>query len=356
MEYKFFLVLPHFNKADLKKSAGLISEYLSKLGYKTFVLCQNPLKVSDLKTEFLKLNPRNFLKHLKREKGSKKIVVFYFVPSLLRFPIFLFLKLYNPRIYLVIKTDGVIFYEKFEAYKKIVRGIKVKALYPLIDLIVTETPEYKDYLMKMYGKDLERKIELLPNGAELKNYKLKKRRRGYKSVLYAGFLSVPKGTHHLLQAFLNIKDKYPNWRLVLVGKPVLGFEAELRRYKKLLGEQLEVKGFLFGKELHQEFVDANVYVLPSFTHLEGFNFSLVEAMASKNAVIATDKAGAGYALDYGRAGFLFDKGDVNRLSELLSLLLGDGELRKKMVDLAYKRAGEHFDWNKIMNRFSSLLR
>lgn len=359
--HKLFVILPHFSEVEIRKDPGIIPEYLNKFGYQTFVFCKNPPEKTGLKTKILKLDFRNILRYLKKEENARNVLLFYFVPYNIKFVLFfLFAKLYNPRTFIIIKTDGVPIYEKWSFWEKYARGIEAKLLYPLLlDLIITEAPEYKTYLSKMFGwESLKDKITVLPNGVEIENYNLKKRKNVYKSVFYAGTLSVPKGTHLLLQAFTRLKDQYPDWRLILMGDPLPEFEPQLKKYKRILGKRLELKGFLTGKKLYQEFVDGDIYVCPSYTWKESFNLAMAEAMASKNAVIATDKKleGAWYVLDYGKAGFLFKKGNVDHLVESLSLLMGNDRLREQMGRAAYKRATEFFDWKKIIKRLDFLIK
>ena len=357
---KLFVIFPLFSKVEIKKSPGVIPESLIKLGYQTFIFCKNPPKNTGLKTKVLKLSFKNILRYLRRERDIKQTLLFYFIPYNIKFVLFfLFAKLYNPRTSIVIKTDGLPNYEEWSFWRKFVRGIEAKLLYPLlVDRIITEAPEYKDYLPRMFGwKGLRDKIVVLPNGVELKDFNLKKKKKNYKSVFYAGTLSVPKGTHILLEAFTKLSDSYSSWKLVLAGNPDPGFKRELQCYKSKLGGQLELKGFLTGRELHQEFVDADIYVFPSYTWKEGFNLALLEAMASENAIIATDKKmeGINYALDYGKAGLLFRKEDVDHLAQLLSSLMGNKNLREKMATSARQRAEEIFDLEKIIERWSLLM-
>ena len=333
VKYKLFVIFPLFGKKDIKKDPGVIPERLIKFGYRTFIFCKNPPANTGLKTEVLKLSFKNILSYLKREGDTKKILLFYFMPYNIKFVLFfLFAKLYNPRTSIVIKTDGLLNYEEWSFWRKFVRGIEAKLLYPLlVDRIVTETPEYKDQIPKMFGwGGMRDKIVVLPNGVELKSFNLKKRKKNFKTIFYAGTLSTPKGTHLLLKAFEKVRDSYPGWKLVLAGNPDPEFKRELQRYKNKLREQLELKGFLTGGKLHQEFVDADIYILPSHTWKEGFNLALLEGMASGNAIAAADKKmeGINYALDYGKAGLLFRKGDADHLAKLLSSLMGDNKLRK----------------------------
>jgi glycosyltransferase involved in cell wall biosynthesis len=81
---------------------------------------------------------------------------------------------------------------------------------------------------------------------------------------------------------------------------------------------------------------ADVYVLPSDRH-EGWGVVANEAMSEGAVLVANEQAGAARVLvDHGRTGFLFKDGDVGALADILTMLLGDAEMRTRVSQAAWK--------------------
>lgn len=109
-------------------------------------------------------------------------------------------------------------------------------------------------------------------------------------VLYVGRMEAKKNVRCIIDAFteLHAGNRIPeNMRLVLVGKP--GFQsmsifAHLR--SSPVAHLIEYRGWVPTDELRELYVNASLYLFPSF--YEGFGFPLLEAMAAGVPVIASD--------------------------------------------------------------------
>src|SRR5207247_10426289 len=79
-------------------------------------------------------------------------------------------------------------------------------------------------------------------------------------------------------------------------------------------------------------------VLPSVSRLEAFGLALVEGMAAGCVPIASNLPGVREVV--GRTGFLFPKGDANRLAGILCGLRDDPLMVQQIGDCARVRAAE----------------
>jgi glycosyltransferase involved in cell wall biosynthesis len=85
----------------------------------------------------------------------------------------------------------------------------------------------------------------------------------------------------------------------------------------------------------------DLYVLAS--HREGFPRSAMEAAAMGLPIVATDIRGCRQVVDHGRSGLLVPLGDVDRLAEALTIVVGDPERRRAMSRAAVAKAHREFD-------------
>ncbi len=84
----------------------------------------------------------------------------------------------------------------------------------------------------------------------------------------------------------------------------------------------------------------DIFVLPSKS--EALSNSLMEAMASGCACVATRVGGNPELIEHERSGLLFGSGDADGLGRWLRLLAADAELRNRLADAGAARIREEF--------------
>ena len=159
-------------------------------------------------------------------------------------------------------------------------------------------------------------------------------------ILYAGRLAQVKRVDILLKAFSTITSQYPSAKLYLAGSGPL--ELSLRKLctKLRISKKVVFLGHVQHKRLRVLYRSSDIFALPS--DAEFMSFSLLEAMASKCAVIASDIA-ATEVIEKGKNGLIFPRGDFKTLANNISLLADDETFRKKLSDMAYFTVKEKFD-------------
>ncbi|MCH8567411.1 MAG: glycosyltransferase family 4 protein [Balneolales bacterium] len=150
-----------------------------------------------------------------------------------------------------------------------------------------------------------------------------------KYVLNVGRCISDKAQHFLLKAFANADNK--GWKLLIVGDGPLKSELENLAVKLNIGDKVEFLGYK--KNVDYYYSKASVFAFTSIN--EGFPNALLEAMASRIAVISFDcMAGPSDIIVDGVNGFLVDVGDLEEYSKKLSVLMKDSALREKFQDNA----------------------
>jgi glycosyltransferase involved in cell wall biosynthesis len=171
-----------------------------------------------------------------------------------------------------------------------------------------------------------------------------------KIVLYTGrILFVQKRLDWLVNALSKIKDP-PGFTLYIIGE---GPDADV--LKCLCGQLcVNAKVHILGNvDTIAPFLQAaDVFVLPS--EYEGVSNSVLEAMASGLAVIATDIPGNRELLDDGVTGLLIPCGDEERLISAVHSLTGDGERAALLGRQARAKVCQKYSLGIIVRKYSDL--
>jgi glycosyltransferase involved in cell wall biosynthesis len=160
-------------------------------------------------------------------------------------------------------------------------------------------------------------------------------------LLYVGSIIKRKGLIDLLIAIKILKDKNINFHLDVVGDfQDESYKSEIINYtnKYELSKQITYHGWLYSNEIQRLLHKDSIFVLPSYQ--ETLPVVIAEAMASGKVVVATNIAGIPEMVEEGKTGFLFERGNVNELIEILTKL---STIDKKLhSELSYKRALKMF--------------
>ena len=108
-------------------------------------------------------------------------------------------------------------------------------------------------------------------------------------VLFLGRINFKKGLDLLVPAFGRVVQKHPDARLAVVGPDNEGYGLKVRRWCEEQGIQDKVffVDHLGFEKVKEAYVDADVFVLPSYT--ENFGLTVVEAMACGTPVVISDQ-------------------------------------------------------------------
>jgi GalNAc-alpha-(1->4)-GalNAc-alpha-(1->3)-diNAcBac-PP-undecaprenol alpha-1,4-N-acetyl-D-galactosaminyltransferase len=192
--------------------------------------------------------------------------------------------------------------------------------YPLARNIVVQTVKAKNY----FPQWLQRKISCIPNAvAPCVEHLLPS---SSTTVLAVGRLDSCKRYDLLLRAMARLRDRHPDWTLIIAGDGPL--RSELERFSSELGLEscVEFMGDVSDVESYRR--KASLYVLPS--DFEGFPNTLCEAMACGLAVIATATAGAQAIIQDGVDGVLVSVGSLEGLVAEMDRLMSNALAREQL--------------------------
>lgn len=158
-------------------------------------------------------------------------------------------------------------------------------------------------------------------------------------AMVLGRLEPQKGHRVLLDAFAQIRRRFPRAHLVCVGEGVLRAELEARVVELRLNGAVHLIG-------HQRnVVDwlalADVSVLPSF--YEGLPLAAIESAAAGRPVVATAVDGTPEVVLHGRTGVLVSPGDAMGLATAVGQLFENPDEGRRLGRAGRIHVTEHFD-------------
>jgi len=162
-------------------------------------------------------------------------------------------------------------------------------------------------------------------------------------ILSLGSIQPRKNLVRLVEAYLCLRrirrdSKLP--QLVLAGKRGwLDSETFHAADREGCGRDILFTGYVPERDLPALYSGAISFVYPSF--FEGFGLPVVEAMQCGVPVIAGNQTSLPEVV--GEAGLLFDPFDTKALSDALTRVIDDSELRKLLSEKGLRRA-KNFSW------------
>ena len=166
-----------------------------------------------------------------------------------------------------------------------------------------------------------------------------------------GRLDTIKDYPTLFRAAERLHKFHRNWRILMVGDgPDFPRLQEFVSSRSALHERVRFLGD--SRQVPELLQTMDVYVLPSI--FEGISNSLLEAMASGLAVIASQAGGNPEVVVDGQSGFLFPVGNDEQLAEQLLLLCEDSEARRGLGTRAFQRIKEAFSMESMVTQYQRL--
>jgi phosphatidyl-myo-inositol alpha-mannosyltransferase len=188
---------------------------------------------------------------------------------------------------------------------------------------------------------------LIPNGIHVSNFEnvqpLDGKRFDNRIAFLGRFDEPRKGFSILLDACEKLIEEFPDLEIVVAGP---GEEEKAKQsLPSVLKSNVRFLGRVSDKEKAAMLRSASVYVAPN-TGGESFGIVLLEAMACKTPVIASDLPAFNRVLNYGVAGMPFENQNSDDLARALREVLSNAKLREKMAVAGFDRV-QLFDWNKV---------
>lgn len=205
------------------------------------------------------------------------------------------------------------------------------------------------------GVDIDR-FSRVYSDAELADFKRSLGLKDLPVVGTIGRLSPVKGYRVFIEAMRDILAGHHMVQAIIIGDGPE--ESELKKQVLSLGIEESVRILKSDPDTAKYLAMMDIFVFPSIK--EGLGLSLLEAMASGKACIASDIGGIKDLIKDGSTGLLFPTGNAKILSDSVIRLLGDDGLRKHLGEGARSLAAKGFSLktmaDNVINLYKKVLR
>jgi len=214
--------------------------------------------------------------------------------------------------------------------------------------ILCRSESLKEDLVKL-GCPLE-KIAVWRTGLPLKVWPFKPRaapeNEAWRLLQVCRFVE-KKGLDLTLRAFAEVRRRYPNCTLRLVGDGPLLPQLKTLVNQLGLADAVTFPGFLSQGKVKAEVYDAHLFLHPSRLtsdgNREGIPNAAIEAMASGIPVIGTLHGGFPEAIVSGESGLLVPEEDVAALTSAALQVLDDESMRQRLSEGGRRQVEQLFD-------------
>lgn len=173
-----------------------------------------------------------------------------------------------------------------------------------------------------------------------------KERNDTVTVLSVGRLVKHKGHDNLIRAARKL-IKTDAFNLVIAGDG-----PEYNNLQRLCGDlnvcnNVSIKRGLSDDLLHNEFLKADIFVLPSTETskgIEGFGIVLLEAMAYRLPIVASASGGIPEVLDNGNCGILVEPGNIDELASGIMYISKNPSYAENLAKKAYEHLLNNYVW------------
>ena len=174
-------------------------------------------------------------------------------------------------------------------------------------------------------------------------------------IASVGRMSAEKGYEYLLRSIPLVLREYKDAKFILVG------DGDKKKELEKLAENLRIEDKVIFTGFRNDALDilsaADIYVSSSLK--EGLPNTLLEAMACKKPIVATDVIGNNEVVVNGEVGFLVPAKDPAEMANRIIELINNEDLRKKFADNELKILKNKFSQevmvNKLANAYNEVL-
>jgi glycosyltransferase involved in cell wall biosynthesis len=253
-----------------------------------------------------------------------------------------------------------------------IRGVKAwfgkyvsKLNYYYANKIICVSKAAKNYLIEDWLIEQD-KIVVMPNGVDIGLFSASSKSPEYRSVLnsdnnpvicFVGTFQKWHGVDQLVEIFSEVKNVFPNSKLLLIGdgpaRPIIEKKIEQLGLKS----EVIITGYVRQTEVPNLLALTDVTTIPYPELPKELWFSplkLYEYMAAGKAIVASNSGQISEVITNGQNGLLIAPGYKKEFAEAIIRLLEDDSLRQKLGVNAQKQALEQHSWDHYVKKIENI--
>lgn len=239
--------------------------------------------------------------------------------------------------------------KKFISY---IHRLIVKKIIKKAKIISANSENLRNKLLLSFQKY---KIEINRNGVDSNEFRLIKNRRSSFTIISTSRFTQNKGLEYLIDGFYLFYEKYGYGKLIFVGSGPTKNKIKNKTRKYKLNKQIIFYDKIEHSKIAKIYQKADIFALPSRS--EGMSNSLLEAMASGLAIIATDTGDSKRIIK--KCGIIIKKDSAEEIAEALEKYYLNKNLlkfhrensRKQIIGYSWRKSALRYIkyYKKILN-------
>ena len=256
--------------------------------------------------------------------------------------------------YVVCPAGALHIFGRSRLFKRIYNFVLGQRIIQDASMCIAVTPDEIDSFIS-YGVRRD-KVRVIPNGIserdfiedDSQNFRMKFGLEARPFILFVGRLNLIKGPDILLNAFCEIKNRFPDVDLIFAG-PDGGMLAELESIvkKEKAEDRVRFLGYVGGVDKSHAYHAAMFLAIPS--RHEAMSIVVLEAGISGTPVLLTDQCGFNQIAEVG-GGWVVAATIENLKNGLIEILSNSKQVEVAGVNLK-KYVEANFSWNIIVQEY-----
>lgn len=227
------------------------------------------------------------------------------------------------------------------------------------DRLIALSTSFRDKLIQWgYSKEIHIESTIIDekllsgiSADNIKENRKKRRKEEVYNILFLARVEVPKGIYETIETFRILQKVHPGINLTIAGSG-----KELYKVKSYLKthncSNVKVIGYVEGEEKRNVFMNADIYLFPSYT--EGMPNSVLEAMAFGLPIITRSVGAIPDIIKNNINGFHTDSKDPKIFADFIQKVMNDDHLANNILEHNYKQARSNYTTTEVVNRIEKI--
>jgi glycosyltransferase involved in cell wall biosynthesis len=231
-------------------------------------------------------------------------------------------------------------------------SLTTRFLFSAADLVITPSESTLNDVVTVFPS-LRNRTRFIHNAVDLAEFRVGPEGLPQKSkyILCIANHNSKKAVDILLRAFEELAKTDHGVDLWLVGDGPLRGDLERLARELGLGDRVQFLGARDREAVRRYLRDCLLFVLPS--RAEPFGIAILEALASRKAVVGTAVGGVPEIIQDGVTGVLVPPDDPEALCKAMQGLLRNDVFRERLAEAGYQRVAQCFQWAAAGDRYES---